>query len=92
MSNVTIHFLTEDLVVAAPPGTPLADICDAAAADLTFACRSGSCGTCRVRVVRGLETCSPMGAEERDFLVGSEPNVRLACQVRVHGDVDVEYV
>lgn len=94
MSNVTIHFVTEDLVVSAPPGTLLSDICDAAAADLTFGCRTGSCGTCRVRVLKGLETCSLPTPEERDFLkaYGAGPDERLACQVRVFGDADVAYV
>lgn len=89
-----VHFLSEDLLVEAPPGTPLADIADASGADLTFACRSGSCGTCRVRIARGIEHCSDMTAEERDFLDGlhAPPGHRLACQVAVHGDMDIEYL
>jgi ferredoxin len=80
--------------VEAPTGTPLPDIADASGADITFGCRSGSCGTCRVRVVRGSEHCSPMTAEERDFLAGLEgaTDQRLACQLAVLGDVDIEYL
>lgn len=91
---VRVHFLTEDLLVEAPASTPLADIADASGADLTFGCRAGSCGTCRVRIVRGLENCSPMTTEERDFLAGlSAPgDQRLACQVSVRGDVDLDYL
>ncbi|HJV37680.1 MAG TPA: 2Fe-2S iron-sulfur cluster-binding protein, partial [Geothrix sp.] len=85
--SVKVHFLLEDLLVEAPEGTPLQTIADAAGADITFGCRTGSCGTCRVRVAEGLGHCSEMGPEERDFLQGLDApaDQRLACQVTVHG-------
>ena len=91
---VKVHFLLEDLLVEAPAGTPLQKIADAAGADITFGCRTGSCGTCRVRVAEGLVNCSEPGAEERDFLRGLDapPDQRLACQVSVHGDVAIDYL
>ena len=91
---VRVRFLPEDLLVEAPWGTPLQAIADAAGADITFGCRSGSCGTCRIRVLAGLEHCSAAGAEERDFLQGLEApgDHRLACQVAVEGDLDLEYL
>lgn len=94
MAMVKVHFLPEDLLVEAPVGTLLPDIADASGAEITFGCRSGSCGTCRVRIVSGIEHCSSMTAEERDFLSGLEVPVdqRLACQVAVLGDVDIEYL
>lgn len=94
METVKVHFLAEDLLVEAPVGTLLPDIADASGADITFGCRSGSCGTCRVRIVRGIEGCSSMTSEERDFLAGLDVSVdqRLACQVTVVGDIDIEYL
>jgi ferredoxin len=91
---VKVHFLLEDLLVEAPTGTPLQKIADAAGADITFGCRTGSCGTCRVRVAEGLEHCSEMGPEERDYLrgLGAPADQRLACQVCVHGDLVVDYL
>ena len=91
---VKVDFLLEDLLVEAPTGTALQRIADAAGADITFGCRTGSCGTCRVRVVDGLEHCSEPGPEERDFLKGLDapPDQRLACQVTVHGDVVIDYL
>lgn len=91
---VKVHFLLEDLLVEAPAGTPLQRIADAAGADITFGCRTGSCGTCRVHVTEGLAHCSEKGPEERDFLqgLGAPADQRLACQVTVHGDVDIEYL
>ena len=91
---VKVHFLLEDLLVEAPAGTPLQRIADAAGADITFGCRTGSCGTCRVHVMEGLAQCSGMGPEERDFLqgLGAPADQRLACQVIVQGDVAIEYL
>jgi ferredoxin len=91
---VEVNFLRDDLVVRAPAGTPLQEIADHAGADLTFGCRTGSCGTCRVRVVRGFEHASPPGPEERDFLatLDAPPDHRLACQMCVNGDLEIEYL
>jgi ferredoxin len=91
---VKVHFLLEDLLVEAPAGTPLQRIADASGADITFGCRTGSCGTCRVRVTEGLAHCSEVGAEERDFLKGLDAPTdhRLACQVCVQGDVAIDYL
>ena len=91
---VKVHFLLDDLLVQAPQGTPLQEIADHGGADLTFGCRTGSCGTCRVRIVRGLDHCSPVESEERDFLAALDAPLdhRLACQVRVNGDLEVEYL
>ena len=91
---VRVRFLPEDLLVEAPSGTPLQAIADAAGADITFGCRSGSCGTCRVRILAGLEHCPAMGTEERDFLAGLQApeDHRLACQLTVEGNLDVEYL
>ncbi|BDU70357.1 ferredoxin [Geothrix oryzae] len=91
---VKVHFLLEDLLVEAPEGTPLQAIADAAGADITFGCRTGSCGTCRVRIAGGLDHCGEPGSEERDFLKGLDApgDQRLACQVVVTGDVDIEYL
>lgn len=89
-----IHFLLEDLIAEAPFDTPLAAIAETVGADITFGCKTGSCGTCRVRVASGVEHCSLPSPEERDFLVGLEapPDHRLACQLRVQGDVALEYL
>ncbi|MBI4913116.1 MAG: (2Fe-2S)-binding protein [Acidobacteria bacterium] len=91
---VQVHFELEDLLVEAPEGTSLQAIVEASGADVTFGCRNGSCGTCRIRVLRGLEHCSEAGPEERDFLaaLGAPPDHRLACQVRLLGDVDIAYL
>ena len=63
----------------------------------------GQCGTCRVKIVKGMENTSPMGLIEKirfhnplpDPLpslayVGNEKTMRLACQTLVNGDIEVE--
>ncbi len=50
------------------------------------------CGTCRVRVVSGAATLSPIGERERVRLtaVGASENERLACQTYAFRDVEIE--
>jgi ferredoxin len=61
------------------------------------------CGTCRVNIVKGMENASPMGTMEKFRFynplpdpfpsmayVGNEETMRLSCQVRVLGDMEVE--
>jgi ferredoxin len=63
----------------------------------------GQCGTCRVRITKGMERASPMGFIEKlrfynplpDPLpcmafIGNEDSMRLACQTLVYGDMEVE--
>lgn len=61
------------------------------------------CGTCRVRITKGMENTSQMGMLEKvrfyspipDPLpcmafIGNEDTMRLACQTKVYGDIEVE--
>ncbi len=69
------------------------------------------CGTCRVRIAKGMENASKMGIVEKlrfrcpvptpvtpggldpipsMAFLGNEDTMRLACQVTVHGDMEVE--
>jgi class 3 adenylate cyclase len=47
------------------------------------------CSTCRVWVLEGLDNCAPRTEEERSLAdsVGFQPEVRLACQTQVAGNV-----
>jgi adenylate cyclase len=51
----------------------------------------GRCSTCRVRVVEGRDSCpAPEDGERRTLArLGAPADVRLACQLRPHGDVRV---
>ncbi|MBI4398564.1 MAG: (2Fe-2S)-binding protein [Candidatus Omnitrophica bacterium] len=57
----------------------------------------GTCGTCRVLVKNDtMKHCSPKGLWEKLrlalswFAIGVESEIRLSCQTKVLGDVDVE--
>lgn len=58
----------------------------------------GTCGTCRVLISKGMENASRMGLlEKANFnagpalfaYIGNEDKMRLACQTKVMGDMDV---
>src|SRR5205809_726239 len=62
----------------------------------------GLCGTCRVLITKGMENASPMSAMEKFKFrvpvpdpmpcmayIGHEDTMRLACCVKVHGDMTV---
>ncbi len=58
----------------------------------------GTCGTCRVLITKGMDHASPMGTLEKANLkmgpasfayIGNEDNMRLACRVAIHGDMEV---
>jgi ferredoxin len=63
----------------------------------------GQCGTCRVKITKGMENASPMGFFEKMrfynplpdpipcmSFIGNEDTMRLACQTLVYGDMEVE--
>ena len=51
----------------------------------------GRCTTCRVRVLRGVDTLLPPSASEQGLLdrLHAGPSVRLACQLRPRSDIAV---
>jgi adenylate cyclase len=51
----------------------------------------GRCSTCRVRVRGEADSIDPPGEDELRVLrrIGATPNVRLACQLRPHGAIEV---
>lgn len=65
-------------------GARLVDFADEHRAPISFSCRGGTCGTCRVRVLDGAALLEPPRARERETLAyfGDGPDVRLACVAR----------
>jgi ferredoxin len=71
---------------------------------MSFGLVGGMCGTCRVLITKGMENTNPMTLRERlkfkavitpDPIpalayVGHEDTMRLACCVKVNGDIEVE--
>jgi ferredoxin len=67
-------------------------ICAKHQTPIEFDCRKADCGICTIRILKGQENLNPPGEEEKDFLLAmnADEDERLACQVRVKGDVSVQ--
>ncbi len=90
MPKVTIT--TDNKTIDVPDNYALIDMCEDHDTSILFGCRDGACGACMVKIIAGSEHISPMEDNERDFLetMAAQPNERLACQCRIHGDVTLE--
>lgn len=73
-------------------GMGIQAICAKHATGIEYDCRKADCGICSIRVLSGAENLNPLGEREADFLkaMNADPDERLACQVRVFGDVSIE--
>ncbi len=60
-----------------------------AGANIQYLCMGGSCGTCRVRVLRGQEHLSTVAPGERHWFPDTTGDIRLACQAICKGTGDV---
>lgn len=79
-------------IVEAPLGTSILDVSKMARIPHASVCGGrGRCSTCRVRVTSGLDRIPEPSEHESRVLarVGAPANVRLACQSRPGGDVQV---
>lgn len=59
--------------------------------DLDYSCKDGSCDTCTVRILKGMENLTPVRDEERDMLDEDEiaSGHRLACIINIRGPVEL---
>ncbi len=92
-----VRFEPAGYEVEVAPGTALVDVCDDHPdAEVPFSCRSASCGTCRCKVLSGMEYLSKPEDDELDVLevFGDGPDVRLCCQMVLakDGPVHLEVV
>ncbi|MBI4971191.1 MAG: (2Fe-2S)-binding protein [Candidatus Omnitrophica bacterium] len=99
-----IRFLKEAKDVEVPAGANLrqaalkADITVYSGVNKYLNCMGhGTCGTCRVLIKNDtMKNCSPKGLIEKIrlalsyFAIGCENEIRLSCQVKVTGNIDVE--
>jgi uncharacterized 2Fe-2S/4Fe-4S cluster protein (DUF4445 family) len=88
MPERSVTFLPDAVTVAVPDGETLLRAAHAAGVHLTSSCGGqGTCGKCRVRVVKGEATGAPDAMlTPGDFAKG----YRLACLSRVAGPLEVE--
>ena len=58
---------------------------------IPFGCRQGRCGTCRIKVIEGMENL--FEKNERENEMGLEEGERLTCQCKIkHGVVKIKSV
>lgn len=78
--------------ISAPKGLTLLEASRAYHIPHASACGGRArCSTCRVRILAGGEHCPPPGDDERRTLarIHADPDVRLACQLRPRGDLQI---
>ena len=89
----TIKILPEERSIQVPNGTCLLQASLMVGIEIPQACGGrASCTTCRVLVKKGLESLSSLQWAEREILMesGLLDDHRLACQVKVFGDIVIE--
>lgn len=85
-----IHYLIENRSVDVEPGETILQTSLGAGIPHAHACGGHArCSTCRVYIAAGLPSCSPRNDKEAELASRLRflPEVRLACQTRIHGDV-----
>ena len=91
-SVCVVTLLPEGQSVEAPVGTTLREALAGAGVTVTAPCGGdGTCGKCRVEVSGEQDGVTPVTVSERAFLTSEQlaSGVRLSCEARVHGDVQV---
>ncbi|PKL79142.1 MAG: ferredoxin [Candidatus Melainabacteria bacterium HGW-Melainabacteria-1] len=77
------------------PQDALSEVLDVLNSPVLFGCRTGICATCLVRVHAGMENLPPADENEQEVLeiyAEDQPDCRLACQLKLRGDVTLEYI
>jgi Na+-transporting NADH:ubiquinone oxidoreductase subunit NqrF len=82
-----VTFQASDATVSMPVGATILDVADVAGIFIDNACRSGTCASCRVKLLSGSVRMAVEDAlTEQDRAEG----YILACQAQVRGDVTVD--
>lgn len=60
---------------------------------IPFKCGGGICGTCKCKIIAGIENTDALKAKEKKHLSPEEINngFRMACQTFVKGDITVSW-
>lgn len=92
MAKAKITFADIGVSVTVPAGTRIIEVSEKVGAGIIYGCRESDCGTCLTEVMTGMENLSEPSSFECATLAEkrAEPNMRLACQTLVLGDVTVK--
>jgi ferredoxin-NADP reductase/Fe-S-cluster-containing hydrogenase component 2 len=83
----TVMFQASDTTVQASAGATVLDVADAAGIFIDSACRSGTCGSCRVKLLSGDVR---MAVDDALTTQDKQDGYILACQATVRGAVRVD--
>jgi ferredoxin-NADP reductase len=83
----TVVFQASDTTARVPVDATILDVADDVGVFIDNACRSGTCGSCRVKLVSG-----PVSMAVKDALTEQDraEGYILACQATIRGDVKVD--
>ena len=82
-----VVFQASDTAAQAPVGVPILDVADQAGVFIDSACRSGTCGSCRVKLLSGNVK---MAVEDALTQEDKAEGYILACQAKIRGDAKVD--
>lgn len=88
-----VTFLHDKKTIEVAPGTSVQAAVEMANATLPFGCRRGSCGTCRCIITGGMENLNSLTEAENNLfetLTSVGLKERLACQLTINGDVEIQ--
>jgi ferredoxin-NADP reductase len=83
----TVTFRASDISVPAPPDATILDVAEQAGVLIDNACRSGTCASCRIRLISG-----NVSMEVEDALTSEDKSEGyiLACQAKIRSDIEVD--
>ncbi|MCI0428469.1 MAG: FAD-binding oxidoreductase, partial [Nitrospiraceae bacterium] len=82
-----VFFQASDTTVPVPVGATILDAADEVGVFIDNACRSGTCGSCRVKLVSGSVR---MAVEDALTKEDKADGYILACQAKIRGDVKID--
>jgi ferredoxin-NADP reductase/DMSO/TMAO reductase YedYZ heme-binding membrane subunit len=83
----TVTFARSQAEATIAPDATVLDTAEAAGVDLPWECRSGICGTCKVRLLAGSVR---MDAEDALSPTEKKQGLILACQAHAQGDITID--
>lgn len=89
VNDCEIKILNQDTIQTLPIGSSFLNLDKS----IPFGCRAAACGMCQIEVISGSENLNPETDKEiraKNILGKNEKNLRLACQVKVFGDVTLK--
>ena len=90
-SNISVSFSSGEKINVSPGSTILEASRLAGISHAAICGGNGRCSTCRTRILSDPDLLIPPASEESKVLhrISAAPNIRLACQVKLHQDIQV---